>query len=70
MFWLGIGLIGSRIRFLRRISPSRTLSIPVHSIRMDSYGIIFDCGPSTFHYEQCLRGHDLVLLAGLLGHLQ
>lgn len=43
-----------RIRLLRCIFASRSLSIPVHTVRMDSYGPLPHCGPSTLHHEQCL----------------
>ena len=49
---------------------SRTLQIPVHTIRLDAHGFILDCCPSAFHYEQCIRGHDLVFSPSLPCHLQ
>jgi hypothetical protein len=37
---------------------------------MDAHGIVLDRRPGTLHHEQCFRGHDLVLLASILGYLQ
>ena len=44
----------TRLRLLRRLSPKRPLSLPVHPIRLDTHGPLPDCRPSTFHYEQHL----------------
>lgn len=63
-------LTRDRIRLLRCISTSGTLSIPIYPIRLDTYGIIPNCGPSALHHEQCLRRHDLVLPTSIPCHLQ
>lgn len=57
-----------RIRVLCRIAPEGTLQVPVHSVRLDSHGVVSHCCSGALHYEQHLRGHDLVLPASFPGH--
>lgn len=59
----------SRFRLLCCLFASRPLPLPIHPVRLDAYGALPDCGASSLHHEQCLRRHDLVLLASLSCHL-
>lgn len=64
------GLTDSRIRILRCLVTSGTLSIPVYPVRVDTHGSVSHCGSGALYHEQCLRRHDLVLPARFAGHLQ
>lgn len=66
----GIKLIHPRICLLRCVPSSWTLPIPVHPIRMDASSVVLNCCPGAFHYEQCFRRNDMVLLTSFFGHLQ
>jgi CDP-diglyceride synthetase len=52
-----------RLRLLRRLAEERQLSIPILAIRLGAHGFVLHRGSVPFHYEQCLRGYDLVLPA-------
>ena len=57
-----------RVRLLCGKLVQGPLPISVYPVRLDSYGVVFDCGPSTLRDEQHLRGHDLVLSSRCSGH--
>lgn len=60
----------TRICVLCDVLTKGPLPVPVHTIRMDPHGALLDRCTGTLHYEQHLRGNDLVLPARQLGHHQ
>ena len=60
--------VDSRLRCIRRILKERLLPIPVHTIRLDAYGLVRHCRASAIHHQQSFRGHDMVLLACVICH--
>lgn len=68
LFCCRLSNTGCRFCFLCCFSAKGPLPVPVHPIRMDSYGIVLDCRSGAFCYEQHPRGHDLVLPPRISGH--